>query len=143
MGPPETLEALRHDRQQSRLHAPVLAPVRRPDGAAPHDDLRAIAGLGLKQDRVHVHARLDAGRLRLRGLRPPDLAAIGRDRGVERHVLRLEGGNAVTRAREETAEGGGQDALADARARPLHHQAGRQVGHVVASVRDIAPPNVE
>jgi hypothetical protein len=110
-------------RSRARLSATVPSPVERRAGAAEDDDLRAVVALGLEQDRVHVHGRRDARRLGLRGLRPPDLAAVGRDRGVQRHVLGLEGRHAVARAREEPAERGREDALADPRARPLHHEA--------------------
>jgi hypothetical protein len=54
------------------------------------DELRDIVGLGLEQQRVHVNVGLLPRPGRLHGGGPRDLAAIGRDVRVQRHVLRLE-----------------------------------------------------
>ena len=55
-----------------------------------HHDLRADLALRLQQDRVHVHRRRHAAGARLQRLGAADLAAVGGDGGVVRHVLRLE-----------------------------------------------------
>ena len=128
-GPSQPLEALRHDPEECPLHLAVGPPVGARDGTASHDDLGAVIRLGLEEDRVHVHARLDTSGLRLRRLGAADLAAVGHRR-VQGHVLRLEGRHPIARAHEEPAEGGGQEALAHPRAGPLDHQARRQPCHL-------------
>jgi hypothetical protein len=54
------------------------------------DDLGADIARRFQQHRVHVGVRRDAGRHRLQRLRATDFAAVGGDRAVQRHVLRLE-----------------------------------------------------
>ena len=86
----QAMEALQHPGQQPRLDVLVVA--RRgiaPDPALNHH-LGAGLGLRLEQHRVHVGDRRDAAGARLQRLGPADLAAVGGDRGVVRHVLRLE-----------------------------------------------------
>ena len=58
--------------------------------AAVDDDLGVALAGGLEQDRVHIDHRLQTGRACLLRLGPADLAAVGRHRAVQRHVLRLE-----------------------------------------------------
>src|SRR5258707_15727931 len=79
---------------------------------AHHDYLAAARAGGLEQDRVHRRLELDPGRGRLDGLRTADLAAVARHDGVERHVLRLERGDAYPLSREPAAEPGGEHRLA-------------------------------
>ena len=79
--------------------------LRRADDAALHDHLRADLALGLQQHRVHVHAGRHACRPRLQRLRAADLAAIGRDGGVVRHVLRLERPHLEPASREDAGTG--------------------------------------
>ncbi len=122
---PQARQALGHDRRQLRLTRAVLAEAHAGDGPTADDELRAVVRLGLQEDRVHLHRRLDARGLRLRGLSPADLAAVGGDRGVERHVLRLERRHPETGAREDATEGRREQALAHARRRALQHQARR------------------
>ena len=56
-----------------------------------HDDDLAVAlARRLDEDRVHRRLGLDPGGRRLHRLRAPDLAAVGVDDRVQRHVLRLE-----------------------------------------------------
>ena len=68
----------------------VLGPGHPATRLAEHDHLRAHPALGLQQDRIHLDARLNAGGLGLHRLGASNLAAVGRDERVERHVLRLE-----------------------------------------------------
>ena len=83
----QPLEALDDHGPERRRQASIAAPVEAGDGAAAHDDLRALVGLRLQQDRIHVDRGLDTGGGRLHGLRPADLAAVRGHGGVERHVL--------------------------------------------------------
>ena len=122
----QPVEALDDHGPERRRQASIAAPVETCDGAAAHDDLRALVGFGLQQDRVHVDGGLDAGGGRLHGLRPADLAAVRGHGGVERHVLRLERRHAVAGAREDSTQGGGEQALADAGGGALHHEARRE-----------------
>ena len=66
------------------------------DRLAEHDDLRADVGRGLQKDGIHAHVRLFSRRLRLHDLRAPHFEAVLGDVGIERHVLRFEGRNAVS-----------------------------------------------
>ena len=108
--------------QQAALQAGIVLRIRPAGGAAGDDDLRAALGLGLQQHRVHVHMRRDAGSARLEGLGASDLAALGRDRGIVRHVLRFERPDAQAAPRPGPAEARDNERLARIRAGPLHHQ---------------------
>ena len=92
------------------------------DASPANDELRAGIGLRLEQHRVHVHGGRRAAREGLQRLRAADLAAIGGDRGVVRHVLRLERPHAQAAIREQPAQAGDQHGLAHVRAAALHHQ---------------------
>ena len=101
-----------------------LAPVRRaerPADAPVNDDLRGAVALRLEQHRVHVDMRRDARSERLRRLRAADLAAIVGDRGIVRHVLRLERPDDEPAIGERATQAGDQHRLADVRPRPLQH----------------------
>jgi hypothetical protein len=52
-------------------------------------DLTAAVRLGLEEHGIHVRVRLDTRSFGLHELRPSHLAAVSRDTGVVRHVLRL------------------------------------------------------
>ena len=95
------------------------------DRAPFHDHLAAEVAFWLEQDRIHPHVGIEAARFGLYRLRPADLAAVGRHIGVERHILRLERGDAPAVLQQNPAERGGQDALARVGAGPLQHQGGR------------------
>ena len=110
--------------RSSSLRAVVLAGRHGADRAAQHDHLRPRVALRLEQDRVHVDVVGDAGRLGLHRLGPPDLAALRRDEGVERHVLRLERRDAQPLLAKQPAERRDEQALAHRRGRPLHHDGG-------------------
>ncbi len=128
--------ALDHDDIGLRAQAPIagehvveqtgtpLAPVRRSQRPAhlPVDDqLRGAVALRLEQHRVHVDMRRDARGERLRRLRAADLAAIGSDRGVVRHVLRLERAHDEPAIGERATQAGDQHRFADVRPRALQH----------------------
>ena len=142
----QSLEALPHEVEQPGFHRGVLAERGAGHGASPHHDLRPVVRLGLQQDRVHVDGGLDARGLRLRRLGPADLAAIDRDRRVQRHVLRLERRHAIPRAGEEAAEGRGQNRLADGRPGALDHETRRQPVHTVPpgdECRGLLEPSID
>ena len=86
-----------------------------------HDDLGADVALRLQQHRVHVHAGGHAGGPRLQRLGAADLAAVGRDGSVVRHVLRLERPHPEAAAREDAGQPRDQHRLADVRPRALDH----------------------
>ena len=65
-----------------------------PSGLPEHHHLAAPVAAGLEQHRVHPRVGLDARRRGLHGLGPADLGAVGGDERVQRHVLRLERGDA-------------------------------------------------
>src|SRR5262249_32770152 len=71
---------------------------------------------------VHVDVRAGARGLGLGVLGAADLAAVGRDGGVERHVLRFEGGDAQAAARPDAAQRSDEEALAHRRGGALHHE---------------------
>ena len=62
---------------------------------------------------------------RLQRLRAADLAAVGGDRGVVRHVLRLERRDPQAAPHERPAQPGDDQRLADIRAGALDHHGGR------------------
>jgi hypothetical protein len=115
-------KAFKHVRQQLRLHILHLARRRRVEHFALHDHLRADLALGFQQHRVHMHGRRNTSRERLQRLRPPDLAAIFRDSGIVRHVLRLEWPDGEAAPRECPAKTRDEQRLADARPRALQHK---------------------
>src|ERR1019366_2346967 len=78
--------------------------------------------LGLQQHWIHVDASRQATRLGLHRLRTADLTASRADRGIVRHVLRLEGRDADTAAREGPAQRGHDDTFADVRRGSHYHQ---------------------
>ena len=133
----EALIRRRH-RGQKLPFPPVI--FRRPHVAhdlSVHDHLTAGVCRRLQQDRVHPHIRRDARRLRLHHLRPPHLAALGGDEGVQRHILALERGHAIAVLPENAAERRGEQALPRVRHRPLQHQIQRHLPSSIA--RRIAP----
>ena len=93
--------------------------------------VQSVGGAGLalrlQEHRVHVHGGRDARRPGLEGLGAADLAAVGRDGGVVRHVLRLERPHPEAPAGVEAGEPGNDQRLADIGAGALDHQgAGRR-----------------
>ncbi len=88
--PGEPVEGGEHGRQQRRRERAVLTRRGRPIDAAAQHDLRRTLRLRLQQHRVHVDRRRDTAGARLQRLGPADLAAIGGDHRIVRHVLRLE-----------------------------------------------------
>ncbi len=96
-----------------------------------HDDLRPAVGLGLQEDGVHVDRGSDPRGARLQHLRAADLAAIGCDAGVVRHVLRLERGDAQPAVGKGAAKPGHDQRLADVGAGSLDHDGGG-AGHAAA-----------
>ena len=111
---------------QLGLHRVVLGRGEGLPGAAEQHHLRARVPLRLQEDRVHLDGGVDAGRLGLDRLGAPNLAAVGGDGRVERHVLRLEGRDAQPRPAEEPAEPGDDEALPHRRRGPLDHQRPRR-----------------
>ena len=117
--PRKTVE---HERQQIVFHLLVGGRLGAAVDPALHHDLRADFALRLQQHRVHVNAGGRARGARLQRLRAPDLAAVRRDRGVVRHVLRLERPHREPAQRERTRQPGDDQGLADIRARALKHK---------------------
>ena len=114
--------ASRDDRPQLVLQRLVGARVG--VGVRPaHDDDLAVALAGrLDEDRVHRRLGLDPGRRGLHRLRAADLAAVGGDDGVQRHVLRLERRDADALAVQPAADAGGDDRLAGVGVRAADEQ---------------------
>ena len=92
------------------------------DLTAIDDNLTAVVGIGLQQDRVHPRIGSDAARLRLNHLRPAHLSAVAGDAGVERHILALEGGDPVAVLVENTTDTGSHEALPGIGHSPLDHK---------------------
>ncbi len=77
---------------------------------------------GLMRIGFIVDRRRNAAGFRLHRLRAADLQTIGRRRGIERHVLRLERRHAQSAIDENAAERRRQHGFADVRRGPQHHQ---------------------
>ena len=84
--------------------------------------LAAGVGLGLEQQRIHLHRRLHPGRQCLEILGAADLAAR-HHAGVVAHVLRLEGRHPQPLPRIPAAQRRAQPALAGPAAGAQHHHA--------------------
>ena len=84
--------------------------------------LAAGVGLGLEQQRIHLHRRLHPGRQCLEILGTADLAAR-HHAGVVAHVLRLEGRHPQPLPRIPAAQRRAQPALAGPAAGAQHHHA--------------------
>ncbi len=102
-----------HLGQQLAALPPVVTRRERADAAAADDELGAALVLGLQQHRVHGGDRVAPRGAGLQRLGPPDLAAIGGDGGVVRHVLRLERRDAQAAIGEGAAKPRHQQRLAD------------------------------
>ena len=100
----EASEAVEHRAQELGLQSLIFARLGVAHHLALHHDLRADIALGLQQHRVHVDAERNAGGTRLQRLGAADLAAVGGDRGVVRHVLRLERADTKTTARKSARQ---------------------------------------
>ena len=111
---------------RARRQLPVIARRRAALYPAAQHDLRRAVRLRLQQHRVHVADRRDAAGPRLQRLRPADLAAICRHRGVVRHVLRLERPHPEPAPRKGARQPGDEQRLADIGAGALQHQ---RAGH--------------
>ncbi|GLE51766.1 hypothetical protein ATCCBAA256_13430 [Mycobacterium montefiorense] len=72
--------------------------------AAPDHQLRRPVAARFEQDRVEPHTGLQSRRAGLNRLGPADFAALGRDRGVVRHVLRLERRDPDSAASQQPAQ---------------------------------------
>ena len=93
------------------------------------DDLRGAVARRLEQERIHVRMARHASRFGLHSLRTAQLKAIGSDKGVQRHVLRLEGRGMVAVLKEDATERGGDHALADVAARTREHDGAEEGMH--------------
>ena len=122
-------EAFQHSGQQFTLPPTILGGAHRPCPLALHDDLRAGVGLRFEQDRVHVDRWRQPRGTCLQGLGATDLATALGDRGVVRHVLRLERRHLQPAPHERPAEPRHQHRLADVAAGALDHQRGRMARH--------------
>ena len=91
------------------------------DGVAVDEELRGVVGLGLHQQRVHVHDGAFSCGAGLHGGGAADLLAFVGDEGVERHVLGFERGDAEPATCEQAAEAGDQHGFADVRAGAEDH----------------------
>ena len=88
---PSALEALEHIGQQLRPSCAMYSAALAVPCTLPCTTICEPTWLcGLSRIGIHVNARRHAGGARLQRLGAADLAAVGRDRGVVRHVLRLE-----------------------------------------------------
>ncbi len=94
------------------------------DHLAQHHHLGPDVALGLQQNRIHLDRRRGAAGQRLQGLGPADLAAVGGDRGVVGHVLRLERPHDQAAIGEQPAQPRHQGRLAHVRTAALDHQRG-------------------
>ena len=118
----EPVPAFQHLGQQLGFERLIVARLGAAEDAALHDDLGAGRRLRLQQHRVHVGDRGHAAGPRLQRLGPADLAALCRDGGVVRHVLRLERPDRETAPGEGAAQAGRNQRLADIGAGALQHQ---------------------
>ena len=118
----ETGMRVEHRRHQFGLVRVVGHRVHVVDGAAVDDHLRTLVAGRLEQDRVHRHRWFQPAGLRLHRLRATNLATLGGDRGIERHILRLERHHAPTVTRKNAADCGHQNTFAGVRRGALHHQ---------------------
>ena len=103
------------------------------DGLAVQNDLRRVVALWLQEQRVHVRMTRNACCLGLNSLCTANLEAVGCGIGVERHVLRLEGGRLVAVLPENAAEGSSHHALAHIAARSGQHHRMQSLIHISIS----------
>lgn len=80
---PKDPQAFGDHRPEIGASPPILASLDPADRSPEQDDLAAAVALGLEEDRVHLGARGNAGRLCLGGLRPPDFTSVVRDGCVQ------------------------------------------------------------
>ena len=112
---------------------PVLGRVDLALRAPEHHHLAAPVAAGLEQHRVHPRVGLDARRRGLHGLGPADLGAVGGDERVQRHVLRLERGDAHPLPHEPAAQAGHEHALARVRRRARYQKRASHVRTPIAA----------
>ena len=125
-----------HGGNETRLIFEVVAGRHIRHRFAHDNDLRPHVGCGFEQDGVHRRLGGDAAGLRLQRLGSSNLKAMGCDGRVERHVLRLERGHRKAVLGKDAAQACGDEALACARHRALHHdRLGTLVGHAAPFVR--------
>jgi hypothetical protein len=120
-------EALQHLGQQRRLQPVIVGRLGAAGKRALQDHLGADLALRLQQHRVHVAAGRHSASPRLQRLGAADLAAIGSDRGIVRHVLRLERAHAQAASRVGARQPGDDQRLADVGAGALQHDRRRAV----------------
>ena len=114
-----------------------------PVGPAEHHHLRAAVAARLEQHRVERDARRQPAGLRLHGLGPADLAAVGGDDRVVGHVLRLERRDLHPAPGEVPADPGDQRALARVGGRAGHqHRSSHGASIARGAPRASPPPNV-
>jgi len=112
------------------------------------DDLRTLIRHRFEQHRVHVDTGCRPGRFGLQRLSAPDLAAVGRRRRIERHVLRLERPHAQAVVGEDAAQRGRDERFADVRGRAQDHErarrcSGRGCGRGLGGARREVHPGAE
>ena len=113
-----------HLMPQFRFSAEILPDRTVPHRFPEHDHLAADVARRLEQNRIHAHIRVEPARLRLHRLGAADLAAVRGDEGVQRHVLRLEGGDRESVLQQGAAESGRQNALSRVGGGSLDHDRG-------------------
>src|SRR5919197_5214833 len=87
-----------------------------------HDHLRALVGLRLEQDGVHINMWRQATGCGRQGLCPSNLPAVRSDTGVQGHVLGLEWRHPDSLSRQEPTEACGDDALPHVRTGPEYRE---------------------
>jgi hypothetical protein len=107
------------------------------DPLALHNNLRTDFALRLQQYRVHMHAGGNTGGPGLQSLRPANLAAIRRHRGIVGHILRLERHDPHAPVRQQPRQPSHQQGFANIRSGALKHQ---REGHAGALMSVVSPP---
>ena len=93
---PQLRKTIQNMRHQTGFMRAIFACAHAAETLSLHNDLGTCIGFGLEQNRVHMNRCRATRGPRLQRLRPANLAAIGGDGRIVRHVLRFKWGNLQT-----------------------------------------------
>ena len=122
IGSSQPLPGLQHRLHRTRLVFLIVAGIQVGGHLAVDDHLRLLVRRRLEQHRIEVGVRLKATGQCLQSLGTADLAAVDRHRGIEGHILRLEGRHTHATALQNPAQRRHQRRFTGIGGGPLDHQ---------------------